>query len=364
MLFKRHKQDSLEVTVSNRTILRVILFVVVFFIGLKAIQHASHALVLIFTAFFLALALNAPVHWIATHMPGKKRGNRNIATAISFLLVILFLVGFLASVVPPLVRQTNNFVSSVPGLVRDMRNPDSSTGKFIERYKLQDEIDTVADKASEKISSVSGSLVDVAGNVASSLVSILTVIVLTYMMLLEGPRWIHFSKRLIPDEKEEHIDELIRKMYKVVKGYVNGQVLLATIASVCILPILLILGVSYPFALMLLIFICGLIPLVGHTIGAVTVSLVALFNSPVTALIVFVYYITYQQIENYAVQPKIQSNSTDLSPLLVFASVIIGVSFNGLLGGLVAIPVAGCARILVLDYLKRKQMLEPHKESK
>lgn len=359
MLFKRHRQETIEVTISNRTILRVILFVGVFFIGLKAIQHASHALILIFTAFFLALALNAPVHWIAAHMPGKKRGNRNLGTAVSFMVVISFLVVFLISIIPPLVKQTNNFVSSVPGLVRDLRNPESSTGRFIERYKLQDELETVADKAAERVSSFSGSFVDLAGRFTSSLVSILTVIVLTYMMLLEGPRWLVFARRLIPDDREKHVEGLVNKMYKVVKGYVNGQVLLAAIASVCILPILLILGVGYPFALMLLVFICGLIPLVGHTIGAVVVSLVALFTSPVTALIVFIYYITYQQIENYAVQPKIQSNSTDLSPLLVFASVIIGVSFNGLLGGLVAIPVAGCARILVMDYLERKQMIEP-----
>src|SRR5690606_34847208 len=114
---------------------------------------------------------------------------------------------------------------------------------------------------------------------------------------------------------------------------------------------------GYPFALVVVVFICGLIPMVGHTIGAVLVSLVALFTSPVAALVVFVYYILYQQIENYAIQPKVQANSTDMSPLLVFSSVVIGVSFSGILGGLVAIPVAGCLRILVLDYLYRNDLI-------
>src|SRR5690606_19495831 len=85
--------------------------------------------------------------------------------------------------------------------------------------------------------------------------------------------------------------------------------------------------------------------------------LVALFTSPVAALVVFAYYVLYQQIENYAIQPKVQSNSTDMSPLLVFSSVVIGVSFSGLLGGLVAIPLAGCLRILVLDYMRRKKLI-------
>src|SRR4029079_13482395 len=101
------------------------------------------------------------------------------------------------------------------------------------------------------------------------------------------------------------------------------------------------------------------IPLVGHTLGAIIVSLVALFHSPWSAVLVLGYYILYQQIENYIIQPRIQANSTNMSPLLVFCSVIIGVSFGGLLGGLVAIPVAGCVRICVLDYLRAKKIIEP-----
>jgi predicted PurR-regulated permease PerM len=148
-------------------------------------------------------------------------------------------------------------------------------------------------------------------------------------------------------------------MYRVVKGYVNGQVVLALLAAFMILPVLLITGVSYPAALVVVVFVCGLIPLVGHTIGAVIVSTVALFHSPWSALIVLGYYILYQQIENYIVQPRVQANSTNMSPLLVFMSVIVGVSFGGLLGGLVAIPVAGCIRIVLLDYLQAKKIIEP-----
>ena len=103
----------------------------------------------------------------------------------------------------------------------------------------------------------------------------------------------------------------------------------------------------------------GLIPLVGHTIGAIIVTIVALFESPWSALLILAYYILYQQIENYIIQPRVQANSTNMSPLLVFSAVIVGVSFGGLLGGLVAIPVAGCIRIALLDYLRSKRIIEP-----
>jgi predicted PurR-regulated permease PerM len=182
-------------------------------------------------------------------------------------------------------------------------------------------------------------------------------VVLTFMMLVEGPRWIAFMRELLPHRYEAQTARLTKDMYRVVKGFVNGQVLLAAIASLLLLPGLLIFHVSYAFALLGVVFICGLIPMVGHTIGAVIVTLVALFHSPISAVGILAYYITYQQIENYLIQPRLQANTTDMSPLLVFAAVIIGVSFSGLFGGLVAIPVAGCIRVIVLDYLRTKNLI-------
>ncbi len=356
-IFSKHV-DKVEVTISNRTIIKTLIMVFGSLLLISAVRQAAHALTLIFLALFLALALNAPVHWIAERLPGKKRGSRTLATAVSFFVVVLFLGVFLASIVPPLVRQTSNFIESIPGLIDDLHDRDSTLGRYVDRYNLEDHVDKLQAQATDWAASVTGGAVGTVGRIGSSVVSTLTVLVLTYMMLIEGPRWIRLGRRLTPNRREAHFESLARSMYKVIKGYVNGQVLLAALAAVLVLPVLLIMDVSYPFALMVVVFICGLIPMVGHTIGAILVSLVALFTSPIAALVVFSYYILYQQIENYAVQPKIQSNSTDMSPLLVFASVIIGVSFNGLLGGLVAIPLAGCLRILVLDYLQRKNLIE------
>jgi predicted PurR-regulated permease PerM len=153
-------------------------------------------------------------------------------------------------------------------------------------------------------------------------------------------------------------DRLSVDMYRVIKGYVNGQVFLAALASLLILPAILALHISYPAALIVIVFVCGLIPMVGHTIGAIIVTTVALFHSLTSAIIILAYYILYQQIENYLIQPKIQANSTNMSPLLVFMSVVIGVTFGGIFGGLLAIPVAGCLRIALLEYLRTKQLID------
>lgn len=355
--FKHKDVPEFELTVSNRTVVRVMALIILSLLFLAALRQAAHALVLVFIAFFLALALNAPVHWVAEHLPGKRRGSRSIATAVSFLLVIIVLAAFLASIVPPIVRQTNSFISAAPGLVEDLRNQNGEVNKFIQHYNLQPQVNTFSQQLEERLKNVSGSAVSAITHFGSSVFALLAVLALTFMMLIEGPRWLNLFAELLPADQQAYARKLGHDMYQVIRGFVNGQVLLAGIASALIVPMLFILHISYPVALMFVVFICGLIPLVGHTIGAIIVTLVALFHSVPAAVIILAYYILYQQIENYIIQPRIQANSTNLSPLLVFLAVVIGVSFSGLLGGLVAIPLMGCLRVLAVDQIKRRHLL-------
>ncbi|HSX53437.1 MAG TPA: AI-2E family transporter [Patescibacteria group bacterium] len=358
-LRKDKKASQVEITIASFTVIRVLLFIFLSVIMLAALHRASHALTLIFVAFFLALALNSPVHWIAERLPGSSRGNRTLATATAFISIVLLLAGFIASIAPPLVRQTSNFVHQAPHIVEDLHNQNTSVGSFVRNHHLENQVDKFAKQLSARLNNISGSAFTTVTRISSSVFSVLTVLVLTFMMLIEGPQWLRIAERLLPESKETHAKKIVGDMYKVIKGYVNGQLFLAVLAGVLIIIPLLILHVSYPVALMVIVFVCGLIPLVGHTIGAVIVSTIALFHSVPAAIIVFCYYILYQQFETYFIQPRIQANATEMSPLLVFSSVIIGVSFSGLLGGLVAIPIAGCLRILVLDYLNRNNLIEP-----
>lgn len=354
---KKH-EETVNFNITNRTVIRVLALVLLAMVAMAAVKQATHALVLIFTGFFLALALNGPVHWVASRLPGKRKGSRAAATAISFFVVIALLVGFLAVIVPPLVRQSSSFISAAPGIVRDVKDQKTPAGRFVKKYHLEKQIDKFSHQLSDRLGDIGGTAVSSLMKLGSSVFSVLTILVLTFMMLVEGPRWLRFMRDLIPDEHHKRADRLALDMYKVIKGYVNGQVVLAFIAACMLLPALIILHVSYPAALVVVVFICGLIPLIGHTIGAVIVTGVALFHSPVSALIVLAYYILYQQIENYIIQPRIQANSTNMSPLLVFMAVIIGVNFGGLFGGLVAIPVMGCVRIATLDYLRTRRIIE------
>lgn len=351
--------QKLEITVSNRTIFRLIAATIGTILFFVAVRQTQHTLTLIGVAIFLSLALNAPVHWLAIHLPGKRRGSRGWATGISIAAVVLVTGIFLSFIVPPLVRQTAEFVQDAPALVESARDENSALGRFIRDHNLEGQVDKASRQLSSRVDDIGGSAITTVGKIGSSLFATLTVIVLTVMMLAEAPRWRRIFEQLVPSRHTERTKRLSRDMHRVIQGYVNGQVLLAAIAAALIVPMLFILGVANPLALMVVVFICGLIPMVGHTIGAIIITTVALFHSLPAAIIILAYYILYQQIENYVVQPRIQANATNMSALLVFISVLVGANFGGLLGALVAIPVAGCLRVLVLDYLETRDILSP-----
>lgn len=358
-LFNRNTDKQIELTVSNRTFLRLLALVLVFIAFLAALRLMGHAILLIFIAFFLALALNAPVHWVDEHLPGKRHRTRSLATVVSTLIVLIVFVGFLLAVIPPIVKQSGHFISAIPGYVNQIQNNNSTFNQFIAHYHLQSQVDTFTSHLKGQLQSVGSGAVSTLSNIGSALVSGLTILVLTFMMLVEGPHWARVLNHILPNRHRSHVGKVAADMYQVIRGYVNGQVLLALLASVFIVPALFILHISYPLALVFVVFVCGLIPLIGHTIGAIIVTAVALFQSPITAAIILAYYIFYQQVENYLIQPRLQANTTNMSPLLVFIAVVLGVGMGGLLGALIAIPAMGCVKVLVLDVLERRNVIAP-----
>ncbi|HET8991752.1 MAG TPA: AI-2E family transporter, partial [Candidatus Saccharimonadales bacterium] len=280
------------------------------------------------------------------------------ATTLSFLIVVILIGGFLASIVPPLVKQTDNFIKAAPHLISEFRNQNSPIGSFIRHNHLQKEVNSISNQLSNKLGNIGGTALTTAEAITSSIFSVVVILVMTFMMLVEGPRWLSFFRSTMPEKHHPIADRMLKDMYAVIRGYVNGQVLLAVIASICLAPALFLLHIGYPAGLVVVIFICALIPMIGHTIGAIIVTSVALFHSTTSAAIMLAYYIIYMQIEAYIIQPRIQSNTTNMSPLLVFISVTIGVNYSGILGGLLAIPIAGCLRIAFLEYLRSKRVID------
>ncbi len=345
------KDTGVTINISSEAIVRVLVLVFVGFLALRFFGTISHQLELIAIAAFLALALNPAVSWLSRRLRIK---SRVWATGLAYIVVLGILIAFVVVVVPPFVKQTNTFLQNVPQTLQDLREGDTPPGRLIQRYSLQDEIDNISHEIGNRASDVPGAVFSAAGRVGGVFISVLTVIVLTFMMLVEGPLWLKRIHTLLPAHKQAPYKELAGKMYRVITGYVNGQVLIAAIAAFFAMVALLIASTLTDssiniIAMGCIVFLFGLIPLIGNTLAAIVVVIISLFSSWPLAIVMAIYFPVYQQIENATLQPHIQAKNNQLTPLLVFVAALVGAGFGGLLGAFVAIPAAGCLRIL-LEY--------------
>lgn len=353
------KNPSTEITISNRTIIRIIAFMFGTVILVRVLENMVQPLTLIFVSFFLAMALNPAVTLVSSKLKSRSRAG---ATAIAYAVVMTVLISFIVLVVPPLVKQMTDFIKDVPSTLSELESQDSGIGNLVREYELQVQIQDFANDWARNISNIQGPVLTTANRIIANIVSIITVLVLTFMMLVEGPRWLAAFWAQVPSRRRERNKKLAKKMYKVVTSYVNGQVLVAATGSLFALVALAITSTLYDvsiniIALSGIVFMFGLIPTVGAILGALVVTLFALFESPSLAATLIVYFIIYQQVENATIQPYIQSRGNELTPMLVFIAAILGIGLGGVLGGFVAIPIAGCLKVLIDDWLDERGSL-------
>lgn len=351
---------KVRIEVETQTFVRLGLVILGFFLLIFLVMRAKQPLTIIGVSVFFALALNPPVSFISRKLPGRSRVG---ATALAYIMVLLFLGGALFLVVPPLIEQSSKFASTLPQIIDTTSNQRHVIDDFTRRYGLEEQLNSSIESAKQQATSVAddigGLLVAGATAVFNGALTMFLVLVLTFLMLVEGPMWLKRIWGLYQDPvRLERHRSVVQKMYRVVVGYINGQMLVAFIGATATLITLLLLAMVFDFPsnialpLAALVFLTSLVPMVGATIGAIIVTLVLLLNNVTAALIFLVYFIVYQQIENNFISPTVQSKKVELSALTVLSSVIIGVSLFGLLGGIISIPIAGCLRVLLIDYLE------------
>lgn len=345
--------EKIKIDIEPVSVVKVIAIVIGALLVLSFIKIVSHALVLIFIAAFLAMALNPAVGFIAKKLKSRSRVR---ATGIAYLIVTVFLVSFFLLVVPPLFRQTVDFIKEVPSTIQNFQNDDKSgVSRLISDYNLNDQVDKFSQDFKSRFKDVGKPILSTAGTVGSAVVSTITVFVLTFMMLVEGPFWINKIFEYLPTKDKQKRRRVASRIYRQVTGYVNGQVLIAVIAGLFAFVALVIassiIDVSInAVALAGIISLFALLPLIGATLGAIIVIFACLLVSLPLSIIMAIYFVIYQQIENITIQPMVQSKSSNLTPLIVFIAALIGVSLGGILGAFIAIPTAGSIRVLFEEY--------------
>jgi predicted PurR-regulated permease PerM len=340
------------VTFRPRTILAVIGIVLAVAILLAIIWISRQVLTWIIVAIFLALALNPAVE--AFQRRGIRR--RGMATALTFLITILVIIGMGSLFVPTLVSETRSFVDAVPGYFQDVTEGRGPLGRLVERYDLQQRVEeAVQERGAGGLLGVSGTALELTRTILTFIVAVVTIAFLTLFMLLEGPRWMERFYGLLPDDSRDRWRGIGRDIYRTVGGYVTGNLFISIIAGIASTIVLLIMGVPYAVALGLLVALLDLIPLAGATLAAIIVTTVAFIDWIPAGIVVLVFFVVYQQIENHVLQPLVYSRTVQLSPLAILVSVLIGAKMAGILGALAAIPVAGTIQVLLLAWLAQKR---------
>ena len=314
-----------------------------------ALIAVQGVLVLLLTAAFLAIGLAPLVDKLEA-----RRIKRGRAVGIVLLGVLLFFVGFGFAVVPPIVQQTQQLIEQAPGYVQQLQS-NERIAALDERFGLLQRAEDAVSDPAKLGTAAAGGVLGVGRVVLGFTFNTLTLLILTLYFLSSLPSIKANAYRLVPRSRRARVGLLTDEILTRVGGYVAGAVIIAGIASVLTFLLLLTLGVDSPVALALLVFLTGLIPLIGASIGAVVITVVALFTSVQAGIIVAVYYLLYQQLENYLLYPRIMKRSVDVSPAATVVAVLIGGSLLGVLGALLAIPIAAAVQLVLNEVVSPRQ---------
>jgi predicted PurR-regulated permease PerM len=333
---------------STRAILRVVITVLVCVLTLYLIYLLRRPITWIFIAGFIAIALSGPVAFL------QRRMRRGAAVGLVYLGLILVPVLILSALIPPIVTQGNNLAQSLPDYARDVTEfvQDNRRLRELEAdYDITGKLEEQAGKLPARLGDAAGVLSDIGVGVVNSLFAGITIIVLSVFMLNSARGWLDAFADRYPPERARWIKRLYDRIGATVGNYVAGALVQATIAGLLAWIMLMILGVPYALPLAVVVFLLDLVPLVGATLGAIIVGVVTLFSDfPVDTIIWVIFSVIYQQVENTVIQPRIQARAVAVHPFVVLVSVLFGSTLFGVLGALLAIPVAAAIQITIREY--------------
>jgi predicted PurR-regulated permease PerM len=332
-----------------RSVVRIVLIVVCVAICLYLLYLLRRPITWLLVAIFLAVALSGPVNYFSRYI------RRGFAIALVYLGLLLIPILLIALIVPPLITEANDFARDVPRYARDVTEfvEDNRTLRSLnEDYDTTSRLEEEAGKIPDRLGGAAGTLRDVGFGIVNSLFALITILVLTAFLLGSGRGWVDAVIASRPEEERQRLRRSRERMAHAVAGYVAGALTIALIAGVATFIMLSILGVPFAAPLAVVAGLFSLIPLVGATIAAVLIGIVTLFeNFPTVTIIWAIWAILYQQFENHLIQPQIQKRTVNVHPFITIVAVLFGATLLGVLGALVAIPVAASIQILLREYV-------------
>jgi predicted PurR-regulated permease PerM len=333
-----------------RSVFVILAGALAFIVGVVLFWELRRIVGLVVMAAFFAIILNPMVDALT-----RLKFRRGIATAVVFLLGVAAFSGLIYTFVRPIYDAGQSFATDIPGFVERARNGEGRVGELIKKYDIDKEVAENAPRLQAALKNAGGPAVRTAQRVASGLLALLTIMVLSFLMLLEAPGIISAFLGLLSPSRALQVRRIGSDVAGAVTGYMAGNLVICLIAGTSTWIFLSIVGVPFAGVLGLWVGFADLLPLVGATIGAIPTIAIAFLHSTGAGVAVLIFYIVYQQIENHFLQPVVMSRTVKLNPLGVLLSVLVGVELAGFVGALLAIPAAGAIQVVIRDLWDERQ---------
>ena len=325
-----------------------------FFLGLgligawtaaNAVWSVRDVLVRVFVAVFLAVSLDPAVRWLIAR--DMRRGLAVTLMLVAFLGII---AAFLISVIPPLMDQFESLVADAPAYVERLQRESDRFRELNQRFDLATRLEDVTRNLPGL---VGGGVLGFTRALFGAVANTLTVLVFMVYFMLDMPRLRRGLTRLVPRHRRRHLSDVVDLVLDKVGAYMIGQLVIAAIAGVCGFVAMTLLDVAFPLPLAILVAGTALIPLIGASLGAAIAVLITAITAGLwpKAVALLAFFAVYQQVENYLIGPRIQRSAVNLSAAAVLLAGLIGATALGLLGALMAIPVAAALKVVVLERL-------------
>jgi predicted PurR-regulated permease PerM len=349
-------QNSRRDVPSTRAVLRVLLIVIATAIALYLLYRLRQPISWLVLATFIAVCASAPVNRLNRRMP------RGLAIAIVYLGIVLVPIGILAILVPPVVEQSVELANDLPGFVDDLQQEiekNEQLQDLDQEFDLTQKLQDAGENAASRLDDAAGALADIGAGFVEGIFALVTILVLSMFMVSRGRSVVDRALATRPEREAKALRKALDHIAVALAGYVGGALAQAFIAGVATFIMLTILGVPSPLPLAVVMAILDLIPLVGATLGAIVVGVVTVFaDFPIDTIVWALFAIGYQQLENYVIQPRIQSRAVDLDPFIIVVAAIFGAALVGVIGALLAIPAAAAIQISIREYLAFRREIQ------
>jgi predicted PurR-regulated permease PerM len=329
-----------------RTILATIGLILATVVAVLFVWRVEQVLVWMLIALFFTVALYPLVDFVQRRMTWCKR---SLATLVVFLVVLLVLGGLLTAFAVPLATQGTELASQLPTIINDARAGRGPVGDLLERTNALEFVQNNEARISAFATSLGTPALNLLRGLGTGIVAAVTIFVLAYLAVLEGPKVVEGTLALFAPQRAERIRRVTRDCARTVTGYISGNLLISAICGTLTYAVLKFSGVGFAALIALFVAIADLIPLVGATLGAVVATIAGFLHSVPAGIAVLIFFIVYQQLENHLLQPLIFARTVKLNPLAVLVAILLATELAGILGALLAIPVAGIIQVVLRD---------------